>query len=197
MMEYLVFLGAAAQLYGIIIYIKEMIQGKTKPNRVTWLMWSIAPLIGTAAAVNKGVGWAVLPVFMAGFGPLIVFVTSFFCKDGYWKLKILDYLCGVASVLALVLWWITKEPLIAIVFSILGDGFAALPTVFKSWKNPETESVEAYTTGLFSALTCIFAIKMWSVSEIAFPAYLIIVNIVLITIIYNGKRRKVNTETSK
>jgi hypothetical protein len=70
-LPYLVFLGAAVQLVGIWSYIKDTVKGDAKPNRVSWLLWSIAPLIGTAAAISDGVTWEVLPVFMSGFGPLL------------------------------------------------------------------------------------------------------------------------------
>jgi hypothetical protein len=42
--------------------------------------------------------------------------------------------------LALILWWITKEPNIAIMLAILSDILAAIPTLVKTWKFPETES---------------------------------------------------------
>lgn len=187
MLQYLVFIGAAVQLLGIFSYIKETLRGNTKPNKVTWLMWSVAPLIATFAALADGVGWSVLPVFMAGFGPLLVFIASFVNKNSHWELETFDYLCGFCSVLALVLWGITKEPVIAIVFAIASDGFAAIPTLVKSWKYPETETAAAYTTGLFSALTSFTAIKIWNFSSYAFPAYLVIAETLFILSIYHRK----------
>ena len=65
MLQYLVFVGAGVQLLGIAAYVKETLRGKTKPNKVTWLMWSIAPLIATFAALSDGVTLAALPVFMS------------------------------------------------------------------------------------------------------------------------------------
>ncbi len=187
MTQYLVFVGAIVQLIGIASYIKDIIKGDTKPNRVTWLLWSIAPLIATFAAMSNGVKWSVIPVFMTGLGPLLVLFVSFANKNSYWKLEKLDYLCGLFSILALVLWGITKQPNIAIIFSIIGDGLAAIPTLIKSWKHPETETVDAYTTSLFNSLTSFAAIKMWTFAEIAFPVYLVFVNSVLIISILRKK----------
>jgi len=86
-LQYLVFVGAIVGLIGIVSYIKETIQGKTKPNKITWLLWSIAPLIATFAALSDGVKLSVLPVFMSGFGPLLVLLASFVNKKSYWKLE--------------------------------------------------------------------------------------------------------------
>lgn len=188
MFPYLVFLGALVQIAGIYVYIKQTLKGETKPNRVTWLMWSIAPLIGTAAGISDGVGLAILPVFMSGFAPLLVFIVSFKNKKAYWKLEKFDYVCGTLSALALILWGITKEPMIAIIFSISADLFAAFPTFKKSWKQPETESVEAYSTGIFNALTSFFALKTFAFSELAFPIYLVLLNSSLVLTIYRAKK---------
>lgn len=190
MLKYLVIVGALVQLAGILSYMRETLRGATKPNKVTWLMWSVAPLIATFAAISDGVSWSVIPVFMAGFGPLLVFIVSFVNKKSYWKLETFDYLCGFCSVLALVLWAITKEPVIAIIFAIASDGFATVPTLIKSWKFPETETADAYTTGLFNALTSFAAIKIWSFSSYAFPAYLVIINTFLTLSVYRIKLLK-------
>ena len=110
MLQYIVLIGAATQLTGTFFYIRETVRGNTKPNKVTWIMWTIAPFIATVAALSAGVRWAVLPVFMAGFGPFLVFAFSFVNPKAFWKLERFDYICGACSVMALILWGVTKEP---------------------------------------------------------------------------------------
>lgn len=187
MYQYVVYVGVVVMAFGAFFYIRETLRGTTKPNRVTWLVWSIAPLIGTAAALSQGVRLATLPVFMMGFFPLIVFLVSFINKDSYWELKRLDYICGFFSFLALFLWVITRVPEIAIVFAIVSDALAALPTLIKSWKYPETESSMVYSTSLFGAATSFFALNTWSFSEWAFPAYLVLINALIFLVIYRKR----------
>lgn len=185
--QYIVIIGAFVQLFGCILYIKDILFGKTKPNKVTWLMWSIAPLIATSAAFSEGIRWAILPTFMAGFGPFVVFIFSFINKDAYWKLGKFDYICGAISLLALVLWGVTNEAWIAIILAILSDGIAAVPALYKTFYNPETENVSPYVTGLCSQLTTFAAIMIWNFSSLAFPIYLIVMNILFILFIYRMK----------
>lgn len=190
MLQYLVFLGVGLQFLGFFHYIKETLFGKTKPNRVTWLMWAAAPLIATAAALVDGVKVAVLPVFMAGFGPLLVLLASFVNPKSYWKLEKFDYFCGSLSILALVLWYITKEPNIAIILAITSDGFAAIPTLVKSWKEPESETASPYIATVFSSLAGLLVIKEWRFSEYAFPIYLILVCSTVTSFIFRDKFKK-------
>jgi uncharacterized membrane protein len=191
MLFYIVIVGAAINLLGGLYYVKDTLSGKAKPNRVSWLMWSIAPLIATAASLVAGVTWAVLPTFMAGFIPLLVLITSFASKDAYWKLERFDYFCGLFSLLALILWAVTKNPSIAIIFAIVADALAAMPTVVKGWKHPETESKSAYIGGLISALTAFVVITTWTFPEYAFPTYLVFIDIILLVPLYRKRASKI------
>jgi hypothetical protein len=185
MFEYLVIIAAVGSLLAAFVYIRSMFVGGTKPNRVSWLMWAIAPLIATVAAISNGVGWAVLPVFMAGFSPFLIFAASFFAKKAYWKPSSFDYVCGALSAVALIMWWLTKAPNIAIVFAIASDALASVPTLTKAWTNPETESVWPFLIGVFGAASSLAVATLWTFSEYAFPIYLMIVNILVLFSLYN------------
>lgn len=179
-MENLVFVGMIIALIGTSTYIIQMFKGKAKPNRVSWLIWSIAPLIAAFAAISSGVTLAVIPVFMAGFGPLIVFIISLFIKEAYWKITKFDYICGGLSILALILWYVTSNPKIAIIFSIISDFLACVPTIAKAWKYPETESSIAYLGGMFSAATSFAAAGVWDFESLGYSIYLILADITIV-----------------
>jgi hypothetical protein len=184
MIEYLVIAAAIATLLAAFAYIRSMFKGGAKPNRISWLMWAIAPFIATAAARSNGVGWAVLPVFMAGFSPFLIFTASFLTKKAYWKLSNFDYVCGALSGTALVLWYLTKDPNVAIILAIASDGLATIPTLTKALQRPETESIWPFVTGIFGALSSLAAATLWAFSEYAFPAYLLIVNVMVLLAVY-------------
>jgi hypothetical protein len=179
MYEYLVLVGAVCSLLAAFAYIRSMFKGQTMPNRVTWLMWSVAPFLATAASISAGNDWAVIPVFMAGFGPFLIFAASFFSKKAYWKLARFDYICGAISAFALVIWYLTSNPNLAIILSIAADALAGTPTIIKAYHNPETESVWPYLIGLFVPVTSFLVAGTWSFAELAFPSYLITINFFL------------------
>lgn len=187
---YLVFLAAFASLASGGVYIYAMLKGSAKPNRITWLMWTIAPLIASAAEVSSNVGLAVIPVFINGFTPLLIFLSSFAVKKAYWKVRKSDYVFGLLSAAAILLWYITKAPDIAILFSIAADGLAGMPTIIKARRNPKTESIWIYASGAFSAITAYTAINVWTFSAYAFPTYLLILNLIIIFTVKHGKASK-------
>ncbi len=182
MFEYLVLVAAAASTLAALAYIRSMFKGRAKPNRVTWFMWSVAPFIAAAASLSSGVGWAVIPVFMSGFSPFLIFTASFFFKGAFSRLSKFDYACGILSALALALWYLTQNPNVAIFFAITSDALAGVPTIAKVWRNPETESLWPFTVGMFSPLTSFLVAPTLSFSQVAFPAYLTAINLVILAV---------------
>lgn len=186
-MHYLVLLGALVNMYGAGVYMLDIVRGKTKPNLVSWFLWAAAPLIASAAAFSEGIRWAALPTFMVGFGPVLVIITAVSTRHALWRVERFDCVCGAFSVVALILWFITKQPYLAILFAIFSDGLASLPTLKKAWLFPETESGIAYASALFNMLTTLVALQVFTFSEMAFPIYNIFINAALVGAIYRKR----------
>jgi hypothetical protein len=108
-------------------YLTATVRGRNKPNRVSFGIWALAPLIAFTAQLDQKVGVFALLTFIVGFMPLCIFIASFFNKNAYWRLRKFDYVCGGLAILGLILWQVTGEGNIAIAFSMMADGIAYLP----------------------------------------------------------------------
>lgn len=170
-----VILGAVLNLIGSSIYVLQTIQGKIQPNRVTWFIWALAPLVAFSAEIGKGVGIHSLMTFMVGFGPLMVFVASFVNKKSVWKLTKLDVTCGILSLLGLFLWAITREGNVAIMLAITADALAAVPTVRKAYRHPQSENSWVFSMGAISAGITLLTIDTWTLAHYGFPLYILLV----------------------
>lgn len=186
--HWLVVLSVVIGIAGVSAYIRDTLRGKSKPNRVTWGMWALSPLIGTAAAISAHADiWATTRIFLAGFLPLLVFLTSFVNKKSYWKLTLFDFLCGVCSLLALIVWLVVHSPQVSILIAAIGDGFATLPTIKKAWAHPETETGVTYLAGFISVLLIIPSIPVWNIENAAFQVYLFIADLLLLLMVYRKR----------
>jgi hypothetical protein len=186
--NWLVILSALISVGGSSAYIRDTIRGETKPNRVSWSMWALAPLIGTGAALSSGADmWATARIFLAGFLPLLVFLASLRNPQSYWKLTTFDLLCGALSIVALLFWGLADSPRMAILLAACADGLAALPTVRKAWRYPETETGVTYIASLVSALLVVPSIPAWSIENCAFQVDLFTIDVLLIGAIYRRR----------
>jgi hypothetical protein len=180
-----VFLGAAFNLIGSTSYVILTIKGITRPNRVTWFLWALAPLIAFAAMLGEGVDIRLaLMTFMVGFGPLMVFLASFVNKKSVWKLTRFDITCGILSLCGVIAWSLTRTGEVAIFFSLLADGLALLPTLVKGWRNPETENGLLFLLGTASAGITILALNTYDFTHLAFPVYIFISCLLLFLVIH-------------
>lgn len=111
-----------------------------------------------------------------------------------WDIGKLDIVCGVLSVLGLILWLVTKIGNVAIFFSIIADGLAAVPTIVKSYKNPETENATIYIFGIVNALLGILTITTWNFQNWGFPLYLLFVDGIIAFLVKSKVGSKVKVE---
>lgn len=174
-------------IFGSSFLIRDILSGKTRLNLVTWFFWALAPLVGVFFQVKAGAGLSALPVFFAGFFPVVIFILALSKHRSYWKISKFDIFCGIFSLLALITYVLTRRTDISIIFAILADTLAAVPTLIKSWKFPETETTIGYVPGIFNNALGLFMIKNWTFSIYSLNIYFIVLNITLVTFLLRKK----------
>lgn len=186
--HWLVVASLALGIVGAYAYMRDVVSGKAKPNRVSWGLWAIAPLIGTGAALSAGADlWVTARVFLAGCIPLTVFMLSFFTEKSQWKIDSFDIVCGFFALLAIGTWLFADSFKTAILFSALAQIFASFPTIRKAWHFPETESGFIFVMGLCGVLLIIPSIPVWNVENAGFQVTLLVINVILITAVYRKR----------
>jgi hypothetical protein len=182
--EHFAILAAVLPLTGFASYIRDTLRAKTQPNRVSWSLWAIAPLMAFAAELTRHTPLEIALLTLGlGLGPLLVVAASLADRGSYWKLTRFDLLCGGISAAALVLWALTGRGDVAIAFSILADGCAALPTIRKSWSYPGSESAETYLASAAGSGITLLAIQHWTFTMCGFPLYVVCVCGVIVVLI--------------
>jgi hypothetical protein len=168
-----IYLGTAIGAAGALVYLRDTVRGTTQPNRVTWLLWAVAPLLATAVELNEGVRLQALPTFMVGFMPLLIFIASFHNSAAVWKVRRMDYVCGAVSVVGTIVWLATRNGVLAISAAIAADFLAGLPTLTKSWTHPQTETVHSYIGALISMVILLLTVDHWTFEVVAFPLFVL------------------------
>ena len=169
-------LGALVILTGNAAYARDTVRGRTQPNRVTWMLWALAPMIAFAAEVAQGVGLNAVLTLAVGLGPLTVVVASFLDPKAYARITPFDAGCGVLSLVALVAWAATGRGNVAIALSVLADFLAAIPTIRKAYRYPHTEHAAAFLAGVAGGAITLLTIDRsdWGFASLAFPIYILL-----------------------
>jgi hypothetical protein len=178
-----VIVGTLIGAAGAVAYLVNTVKGRVKPNKVTFLLWSVVPFIAFFAQIKQGVGLEALMTFSAGFLPLTVFIASFTNKQAAWKITRFDLLCGGLSLVGLVLWMITKVGNVAIFFSIVADGLAAIPTIVKAYKFPDTEIAWPWIATVIGVILTLLTIPEFTFANSGFILYILVVNTLIFILV--------------
>ena len=193
--QFLVVVSVLLMVWGAHDYLRDTLAGKTKPNRVSWSLWALAPLISLGAAFDANADvWASIRVLVGGIVPAVIFLASFINKNSYWRLGRFDWFCGGLSLAALVFWQLADSPLVAVLLATTANTLATVPTFVKAWNYPETESRLIFITSFTSAILIIPAIPVWTIANSAFQIGLMLTTGALLVAIYRkdfGIRRTI------
>ena len=174
--EYCAIIGAVIGSLGGLYYLYETIVGSAQPNRITWLLWGIFPMVIFVAQRAQGVEGLSWTSFVAGLTPLLIVAASFFNKKAYWKSEPRDYYLMAAAIIGIILWGITDNPNLALLFWLLADMLAGIPTVIKSYSHPQSESWIAYAISTLGFGISFLSVQTYNFENTAFVAYVFILN---------------------
>ncbi|NDC37244.1 MAG: hypothetical protein EBZ48_04235 [Proteobacteria bacterium] len=176
----LVVLSIGISIIGAVPYVQDTLKGRTQPNRVTWTLWAMAPVIATGAALTAGSdSLTALRTLTAGIVPMAVLLASLRNPRSYWQLGPFDYGCGVIAGIAMVAWLNSDAPRLAVLLAALADGVASLPTLRKAWLHPNSETRVTYLVMLLSNVVMLPSITVWNIENATFPLYLLGLNTLL------------------
>ena len=174
--EYCAIIGAIIGSLGGFYYLYETIAGKAQPNRITWLLWGIFPMVIFVAQRAQGIRGLAWTSFVAGLTPLLIVAVSFFNKNAYWKSEPRDYYLMAAAVLGIILLAATDNPNLAILFALLADMLAGLPTLIKAYHHPHSESWIAYAISTLGFGISLLSVQTHSFETTSFVAYVFLLN---------------------
>src|SRR6266498_3135268 len=85
-----------------IPYIKDILLGKTKPERTTWLIWSLLGSIAFFSQMSEDANWSLWLTGIDTLGVIFIFLLSLNYGVGGWTKR--DMIALIAAGIGLVLW---------------------------------------------------------------------------------------------
>lgn len=182
------FLGISivASLVSPMIGIYSIVRGDFRPQRMTRLLIFLLSFLmfGTLWAQGDRNG-----IFIAGaqlVGGFIILLLSI--KKGIGGYGLFDGVVLVMTIASLVVWQTTQNPTIGLIMSIVTDLIAFSPTIVKTWKLPGTEEWKFYMSDVVASFFSILSISLYTVGNLAFPAYILAINTLSVVMILGRKK---------
>jgi hypothetical protein len=154
-------LGALAVCIGFISYVpyfRDMFAGRTKPHVFSWVVWAVLGGIVAGIQIENGAGagaWAsAASAFLAGS------VALYALRYRDTTITTIDWVYFLGACISLILWLVANNPLLAVIFVVLTDGFAFASTFRKSWNAPFDETLSVYYLSALKFFIAIFALVL-------------------------------------
>ena len=167
-------LAVIISLVGYIPYFRDIWKGKTKPHAFSWLVWGTLAVIAFGGQMLEGAGPGAWVTAVSAASAFVVF--SIALKKGEVDITTTDWLSLFGAGLAMLLWAVSNEPLLAIILVIIIDFLGFLPTIRKSYKHPHQETLISYFLAGLKFVIALIALDNYSLVTWLYPGYLVIVN---------------------
>ena len=184
------FLGAIAIGLTIIAYypyIRSIIQGKTKPHVFSWVIWGTSTcIVFLAQLADKGGAGA----WVIGFSGIISIYVAFlsYIQRSDSSITRIDWLFFIMAMVTLPIWYLTSDPLWAVVILTTVDVFGFAPTFRRSYISPFEEQLMFYVIMAVRNLIVVLALENYSLTTVLFPATIAVVCLIFSLMVVSRRR---------
>jgi hypothetical protein len=174
MLQFFGLVSGVLPVLGAIPYVRDILRRTTKPHRGSFLIWSVLGGIAFFAQLAKGASWSLFLPAADTLATLTIFILSVWYGTG--GLNKQDVAGLLLAVIGLMLWYFTKQPLLALLITISVDAVGTGLTVIKTYQEPHSETFSSWLLAALGGLFAVFAVGELSFVLLLYPAYIFIAN---------------------
>ncbi len=161
-------LAIALTFAAFISYVSAIIGGSIKPHVFSWVIWGSTTFMVFLAQLKEG-GVGAWPIGVSGAITLLIAFLAYLKRVDITITKT-DWVYFVSAMSSLPLWYLTSDPLWAVVVLTTVDVIGFGPTARKVYRFPDSESLLFYALIAARNLIVIVALETHSVTTVLFPA---------------------------
>lgn len=135
-------LGLLAGIIGVIgyaPYIRDILKGSTKPDRASWLIWTLEYAALFGAQLGVGAAESLWLVGLQLLGVVTICILSYWYGAGGFDRKNTIVLLSVCVVLAI--WYFTRSADLTVILLVAVEAVGAVLTMRKVYKQPGSETL--------------------------------------------------------
>ncbi|MCR4326513.1 MAG: hypothetical protein NUV52_02575 [Candidatus Roizmanbacteria bacterium] len=175
-------LAILVTIAGYYSYIRDVVNGKTKPHIYSWFLFGFITLIAFALQVKGEGGFGCFATLMSSILVFTVFFLSLRMK-GNRDITRFDTVFLIMTIVSLSLWLVAKQPVLSVVLITVTDLLAYGPTIRKAWFKPHTETVSFFALNTVRFLLILASLDTYSIMTALYPVAEAIMQISMVTML--------------
>ena len=176
--------AAALQALGFLLIAMAMLRGEARPNRYSWLIWSVVATLAAASSWQAGATWPLAGAAMNALGCVLILALAL--RHGVSGRNPVDTTCLAIAGSGLALWLLTDEPVAGLVLFLGADASGAVPTIRNVLVDPARENVSGWAILALAGAAAVLSVEssqwVWSWAEFGHwggAVYVAVVNLVV------------------
>lgn len=162
-------LGIILTLVAFVPYFRALLRGRIKPHVFSWFIWGLVTFIVFLAQLAAQGGIGSWPVGLSGLLQLGIAALAFHQRTDT-SITRSDWIFLISCLSALPLWFLTKDPLAAVIILTGVDLVAYGPTIRRAYHHPYEESVLMFAHFAARNALVLLALEHYSLTTVLFPA---------------------------
>lgn len=163
-------------------YIRSVLRGTTKPHVFSWIIWGSVTFVAFLAQLADGGGVGAWPIGFSGVVTIYVAVLAY-TKKADITITRTDWLFLLAAATALPCWYLTAEPLWAVVILTVVDILGFGPTFRKAQSRPFEENLTFFVLITVRNVAAAIALEHYSLTTLLFPTALAVVAALFVALV--------------
>lgn len=197
MLPYHIIFGYIAVVLSIISYIPyiyDVLKNKTHPHIFMWALWSLLSGLTYIIQIYNNAGAGSWSMAISTLACLFIFLISI--KKGEKHIVLLDWICFLGALLAIIIWLATNNQIWAVILITLSAALSFVPTFRKSWFKPHEETS---LTFIINTIKWLFSLA--ALSELTFFTGFYLITVVILNgllallILTRKSKNSLQTET--
>lgn len=180
-------IGIVLTIAGFVPYVLGIVKGRVRPHMFSWLIWGITTLLVFIAQLQDGGGIGAWPIGVSGLTTLVVALLAYMNRADTTVTQT-DWLFLFLALSSLPVWYVTANPLWAVVILTSVDLLGFGPTYRQVWHRPWSDSIMFFTLLAARNLLVLIALENYSVTTMLFPAAIGLASLGLIVILVTRRR---------
>ncbi|WP_420862787.1 hypothetical protein [Algirhabdus cladophorae] len=191
-------ISGALSVFSFLPYIVDTLRKTTKPDRASWLIWSVLGAISFTSQVYEGATTSLWFVGAQVGGTMLICALSVWHGAGSYLSRKNLILFAVAAT-GLMSWYMTDTAIYALLIAIAISLLGGMVTVSKAYKDPDSETLTTWVVSLFAAVFAVASVAEPTLVMLAYPIYLVVLYtaIVLAVITARGRMPKPMVQQSQ
>ncbi|MEX0309377.1 MAG: hypothetical protein AB3N17_03935 [Tateyamaria sp.] len=182
--------SAIISIYAYLPYLRDTLAGRTRPQRASWLIWSILGSIALGSQIYEGASASLWFAAIQVGGTIAVFTLSIWRGTGTFVNRA-DACVLLAAAVGLVAWALTETAVYALAITITISLMGGTMTVIKAFHDPGSETLTTWLSSFFAAALAMAAVGTLDWVLLAYPLYLFALNGAIVIAMTMGNARKV------